>query len=453
VTARSKYGMGRITGLIVFAGVAFGCSCADDAPACERFPKAPVVFTGKVVWGNDDGSGKFTQATLYRVRVEEAFRGLGAEEREVLIDPGSYTSCYREYSVGESYLFYAGAKANVAATTVMRGSGPAKVLPAGIEKLNVYGSAICSGSKLLAKAGGDVAWIRSSLRGESKTRVYGAAYQHRLFQEADPGDVPLEGAKVVLTDGLQSVSVETGPDGGFSFEGVAQGRYRLSATRAPWTPSMSESINVASGACVERVLKLGAKAAVSGVVRGAGTDVVVELVRVLRDGGLAKLASIWTYTDAEGKFRMEDLPAGRFVVGVNVASPMTADRPYGMSRYPAVLKLEPNGVVSGLEFDLQEARPVRTVRVRVFWGDGREVASGARAWAAPVERADRFLLSKDAKGGNVVTLRLMEEYSYRVGADWFSMAGGRMDHVRSGEVILPAGKGDSVVDIRLEGVR
>ena len=434
---------------LLAVGVAWGCSCAGDAPVCERFPKAPVVFTGKVLWGNDDGSGKFTQATLYRVRVEEVFRGLGTEEREVLIDPGSYTSCYREYRVGESYLFFAGTRGEVAATTVMRGNGPAKVLPAGIEKLKVYESAICSGSKLLAQAGGDVAWIRSSMRGETKTRVYGAAYQHRLFSEADPGDVPLEGAKVVLTDGLRSLQVETGPEGEFSFEGVAQGRYRLTATRAPWTPSLSDSFDVMSGACVERVVKLGANAAVSGVVRGAGKDVMVELVRVLRDGGMAKMASIWTYTDAEGAFKMGDLPAGRFVVGVNVASALTDARPYGMSRYPAVLQLGPNGVARGLDFDLQEARAVRTVRVRVFWADGREVKSGARVLATPVERVDRFLSSADAKGGNVVPLRLMEEYSYRVSAYWSA----RDDRVQSAEVVLPAGTGDGVLDIRLEGVR
>src|SRR6476660_2010048 len=74
--------------LSLFAHGVFGCSCAEDAPACERFPQARAVFIGTVLAGNDDGSGLFTQQTLYLVRVEAAFRGLEPEQKEVFIDPG-----------------------------------------------------------------------------------------------------------------------------------------------------------------------------------------------------------------------------------------------------------------------------------------------------------------------------------------------------------------------------
>jgi hypothetical protein len=440
-------------GLVVFAGMGWGCSCSEAAPACELFPSSSAVFVGKVVWGNDEKIGRSTRTTLYRVRVEEAFRGLGAEEREVLIDPGSYTSCYTQYVVGETYLFYAGSMGNVVATTLMgRGAGPAKALPAGMEKLKVYVAAMCSGSKEMVRAGEDLAWIRRAVRGETGTRVYGVAYQHRYGSWPDRGDVPLAGAKVVLAGAVRQEAT-SGPEGGYSFDGVAPGRYRLWAERAPWTGSYEWPIVVREGGCVARSLRLESHGVVAGMVQGGVSGVMVELVRVLADGTLEKGPSLWTETDRGGKFQLVNVPAGRFRLGVNVVSPMTARRPYLPSQLAKDLELTPTGEVRGLVVPLRAPGAMRMLRVRVFWADGREVTKGARAWAMPVEREERLSMGTDAKDGNVVTLRVMEAYSYRVVADWFSMAGGKFDNVRSAEVVLPPGKGDVVLDIRLEGVR
>jgi hypothetical protein len=51
--------------------------------------------------------GKFIQKTLVHFEVEEAFKGLGPEMHDVWVDPGSFTSCYAEYHVGERYLVFA----------------------------------------------------------------------------------------------------------------------------------------------------------------------------------------------------------------------------------------------------------------------------------------------------------------------------------------------------------
>lgn len=65
------------------------------------------MFLGTVLDHNDDGSGRFAQWTAYLVKVDESFRGLAPSQKEVFIDPGSLTSCYREYQVGKQYLFVA----------------------------------------------------------------------------------------------------------------------------------------------------------------------------------------------------------------------------------------------------------------------------------------------------------------------------------------------------------
>jgi hypothetical protein len=60
--------------LLLFTGVirSFGCFCGPPGPASEYVEGASIVFVGKAVFSDDDGSNKFTQKTLVRFQVEEA---------------------------------------------------------------------------------------------------------------------------------------------------------------------------------------------------------------------------------------------------------------------------------------------------------------------------------------------------------------------------------------------
>ena len=132
----------------------FGCDCGAPGPTSEYIAHASVAFVGKVVFTNDDGSGKFNQHTLVRFEVEEAFKGLRPEVREVWIDPGSCTSCYAEYKVGDRYLVFAygGAafpKDTSAMSTTSKGC-KSKPLPSTIDLKNppkVYVAPECSGTR------------------------------------------------------------------------------------------------------------------------------------------------------------------------------------------------------------------------------------------------------------------------------------------------------------------
>ena len=50
------------------------CSCGPPKPACA-YLAADAIFLGRVSFTNDDGSGRFTQATLVTFDVEERFQG------------------------------------------------------------------------------------------------------------------------------------------------------------------------------------------------------------------------------------------------------------------------------------------------------------------------------------------------------------------------------------------
>lgn len=458
------------TGMLLTSGLLWGCSCGDDAPACERFPRARAVFAGTVLQGNDDGSGTFRQGTLYLVRVEEAFKGLTPDQKEVFVDPGSYTSCYTEYEIGKTYLFYTGGSA--VATTVVQREGDPKPWPAEwVHKRNlkVYGAWMCSGSKELERAGADLAWIRRALREKQATRVFGATYQIYSSTETyfnTGSNVPLEGATVRLSGGGMERSMQSGLDGAFEFSGIAPGEYRLWAEREPWKESYRQTIMVGPGGCVQRALRLEPAGTISGVVKGAdgrpAKDVRVELVRFLPDGKLPKQYSERADTDAAGRFLMEGVPAGKFVLGVNLTRYTSAEEPWPPTYYPGrrrlaeakVLDLQPNGNSAGLELPLPAALPTRTVRFRVLWADGA-AAEGGRVWALPKQFLHSLTAATGAQKGNVVTLRLMQHYDYQIAADWYQggQGGKRSQHVFSEKITLPAGKEDMVLEVRLLGNR
>jgi hypothetical protein len=99
------------------------CDCGPPKPACA-YLAADAIFLGRVSFTNDDGSGRFTQATLVRFDVEEHFKGIAADVRQVWVDPGSFTSCYENYKLGGRYLVFARKAQSTndsAAMTVMRG--------------------------------------------------------------------------------------------------------------------------------------------------------------------------------------------------------------------------------------------------------------------------------------------------------------------------------------------
>lgn len=141
---------------LVSAVPSLGCECGPPGHASQYIKEASVAFVGSVVFTNDDGSGKFTQKTLVRFEVEEAFKGLGPEVHEIWVDPGSFTSCYAEYHIGERYLVfgYGGAvlPQDRSAVSIAAGESKTKPTPPRINLKSppkVYFAPECSGTRLI----------------------------------------------------------------------------------------------------------------------------------------------------------------------------------------------------------------------------------------------------------------------------------------------------------------
>jgi hypothetical protein len=151
-----RLGVGVLSFFLIVATPSFGCWCNRPGPTSDYVKGASVVFVGKVVFNDDDGSGKFTQKTLVRFEVEESYKGLGPEIHDVWVDPGSFTSCYASYTVGNRYLVFAHDRsapppdtASISIVSTTRQSKP-KPVPTGFDQKNppkVYFAPECSGTR------------------------------------------------------------------------------------------------------------------------------------------------------------------------------------------------------------------------------------------------------------------------------------------------------------------
>jgi hypothetical protein len=417
-----------------------------------------------VLDSNDDGRRKFTQRTAYLVRVEERFRGLDASQKEVFVDPGSFSSGYTHYEVGRRYLFIARGPASFVAMTVIKGEAPTKAFPARWSTkrdLKVYTADVCSPTREASMASEDIAWLRGFQRGIRNTRVFGVVLQNSesFYRPHGDEDVPLPGASITLHDASQSFTTTSGADGRYSFEGIPAGTYQISAKKTNWTPSRSIDVDLHPGGCAHRDLSLEANSEVTGRLLDHNSkpihDVRVELVRVLPGGNIARSYTNWADTDEQGNYYFKRVAAGTFVLGVNVGSAPTEREPYPATFYPGVralasatrLTLEPNEKLGGLVLRLPAPMVKRKVLVRVHWADGSPVQTEARAFA---DFGDSRAAVGQAKSGNKVELTLLEDLAYTLSADWFSLSGAPIHHIGSVGVALSAGRGPATLDIRLK---
>ena len=98
--------MRALFAILITARIAAACSCSAFAhtPLCQRIDQVKVLFIGTAVETNDDHDGFIKGGLWYRFSVEETFKGLDANVREVIVDPASGTSCQEEFAIGQRYL-------------------------------------------------------------------------------------------------------------------------------------------------------------------------------------------------------------------------------------------------------------------------------------------------------------------------------------------------------------
>ncbi|WP_084461856.1 MFS transporter, partial [Nocardia kruczakiae] len=123
---------------------------------------------------------------------------------------------------------------------------------------------------------------------------------------------PLAGVTVTLTDRRGEVvgAAVTGADGAYACHGIVAGIYTLVAVAGHRRPDAA-TLTVPETGVLRYDIELAPTAVLSGRVRSARGPVAHAHVAVLDSGGAVVAAAL---TDGDGRYRIDDLPAGDYTV-------------------------------------------------------------------------------------------------------------------------------------------
>lgn len=417
--------MGIVSLLLLCQNVASACECGPPAHACAYVNGAGVVFVGTVVFTNDDQSGKFVQQTLVHFAVEEAFKGLSPGTRDVWIDPGSFTSCYAEYKVGERWLIFANngfrLPVDTAAVSVVTGKS-AKPLPPGIDPNNppkVYSAPECSGSRLItdetrASVNPNLQYLRRFKAGIALPIVTGRVNPREFDFPSEEG---LASVKVTLSGNGLALSTLTDSNGNYSFDPVPVGVYSLRASLSSYLPTVrQQAVEVTASGCGYADFAMAGTGVIQGLVADhAGRplpNVEVEIVRLGNDGHPDNLDSGHTESNRFGRYRFANLTHGVFEVGVNLLEAPDSKTRYEQTRWiqggsPSI-RLNPGEKKDLSPLKLPVRAKVHRIDVDVHWPNGRP-ARGVTVWAEIGSRPGDY---GDTDANGVTHLLLLDGFSY-----------------------------------------
>lgn len=460
-----------LSSYFALAAPAFACSCAPTAhgPACSLAATSDVVFLGRVISSNDDGSGSFGQGTLVRFAIEEAFQGLPDGTRTVWIDPGSYTSCYARYRAGQRYLMFAerppdrsAAGSEIRATWRDSQRRP-KPVPQGFNLAHpptIYRADECSGSRPASHAARDLAWLHSWRAGRATTRIYGRILEHYVEYGFPSHEPPLAGATVTVRSGVGSFTAQTNEQGAYEIVGIPPGRYDFRANLAGYSmPNAPLSISLAPGGCAVVNAGLFTTGRISGTA--VATDggrvawIQLDLARILPDGRMPPELAAETRTGPHGEFAFQDLSSGDFLLGIHLFDAPTRLRPLPRWYFPGttdrsaarVIHLRPKERKAGVSLPLPAALPPRDVRLDVRRPDGRTF-TGARVWVSlDVDRHAAISLDIDSTGSATVPCLQGVAYEIRAHARLDEGPNRRNGRLFEGKAHLAAGSGPAHVTI------
>lgn len=374
---------------IALARTSAACSCGSEAlsPICKRISEVDVLFIGTPVATNDKYGGPAGDPVWYRFSVQEVFKGLQPQQKEVLIDTS--TPCAIQFTVGKQYLVFS--YRQTAQTD--RTSAVSEGLLGPRRPVLVTGS--CSGShEVQYVSARDLQFARQYRAAPGPPSIVGSARIHAdEFQWSDRYP-PLAGASIKLSGFGAVRTATTGPDGTHEFPNVPPGNYLVTAYAKGFVSS-SHSYDVAVPAQGCGLANIGMFT--DGGMRGKVLEhngrparyVTVEYLHAdpaLKDSNAYPRA---VKTNDQGEFRFVGVPPGDFLLGVRIDSAPTPEEGIVPAYWPGVtdrgkaqiLRMAAGEKRDNLVLRLGPRAATRLVSIELRRADGRPQA-GATVWAS-----------------------------------------------------------------------
>lgn len=452
---------------------ALACSCASSEPvqACEIYQSTDVIFRGHVLDDNHDPTAGFLQTTLYRFKVLEAYKGLPPDTQQVFVDPGSMTTCYREFTRDHDYLVYAGGRQPAPmAVSIYRQLPPGssvKQIPNAwklLGRIPVYQVNECNPTRQIDEGDSDLFFLRSSAkRKPSNGWIEGRAVQNLDSSWPAFRFVSARDAVFTITGQSRIHRTAVNPDGTFRIGPVPPGVYTVVARSSllGWGTVIEPRVEVPIGGCAVVQATFATKSSISGRVvnfrGGPAHGIRLELGELLSDGKVRVIPATWFDTGRDGRFTVSDVPVGRIVLAANLNGAPTSEMPFDPNYVPGtqdlskarVFEIKPGQEITDITLRLLKPLPFGNLYVHVKWPDGSAATGGARA-SAYWNGSQAALVLRPAKT-NRVKLRLALNRQYKIRADWLNFKPGRFLFVESdGSQTVDFTKSGQSLEIRLK---
>jgi hypothetical protein len=360
------------------------CSCIPSGPPCQAYWDTPIVLDAtvtsiRVVTNEERFAGQLAvrRERVVTVDVQRVWKGLAGQERIELVTSGDDASCGYEFKEGARYLVFAHRQ---------RPDGRIEV-------------SLCSATQPYSGVGEDAAFLAALSSPPSGGRIFGNVDLADL--RFDRPTERLDGVTVVI-DGPAGIERTTTKAGRYELRNLPSGLYRVTVdappgmrmfnTDQPWHDATLPNAH----ACFQQNMTLRFAGAITGQV----TDAAGQPAARVRVEALAQQASgsANATTDAQGRYAIEFLPPGRYILGVNLVwgadpYPQTIYRAPGQNT-PAIVTIAAGERVSLPPLILPPAPRLLTLGGRIagaaelvgLEGDvfARNIANDAFADRAPV---------------------------------------------------------------------
>lgn len=287
-----------------------------------------MVFVGKVLAVkrqlSTDIAGRESLQNLVTLEVLEPFRG--TTDATVSVTTGfGFGDCGYPFQVGKQYLVYSNKS----------------------ETDDVQITHICTRTAPLDRAAEDLAFLRTLSSKGPEGRIFGYASSHRPKSwEQYTGQDALPHIAVWLQSDSSVTKAITDSTGHYEFPNLIPGSYRLWAD-LPNRLGGGEPVALTLPPQSCRVLPFIAKelGSISGVLQDATGQPARRIwIEIIRAADHKPLGIDRGLTDDQGRYRIQAVPPGKYLLGVHLKSPPSGSKylwkPFERSYYPGTRAVE-----------------------------------------------------------------------------------------------------------------
>lgn len=373
------------------------------------YNRADTIFVGKVIGSKkqityeeydysenaENSSSSKSQKVTYDVgeiyfEVSEYFRGEKKDSRVTVYSSESSASCGYLFKRGETYLVYAG-----------RGDS------------GRLGTGLCSRTAPISEATEDLRYLKN-ISEKSDAQILGRVEESLSFRK-DEEQKPYNNLTLKiqsLENSQKSFETTTDPEGKYQIN-VSAGKYKITPVLPDYAKvdadkSDYKEVSLIPGSCENVYFHIRNKSGISGKLVSADGKIVPKVTVELIDSETNEWVTD-AKSDANGIFKIESVPQGKYLLAVNKNLAPYDASPYPTTFYPGketprdagIIEIDFGKSLNNIEFRLLPNLKYKNITGRVFWSNGKP-AIGVKVELKDLDIEDSFFHSEK----NAVTDKL-----------------------------------------------